>query len=230
VVAAVLLRAMAGAVGDPARPPRSLTVHYLAAFAAEPAEIETEVVRQGRSLTTVTARAVQNGQPVALALAAFAPSRLGVDLNTMAMPDVPGPDDASRYAGPAPGVPIAEQFSYWLVDGAPAFSGADRAESALWLQPAEPVALDHALLAALTDAYYPVIFAATTELIMTPTVDLTVHFRAPLAEGDTGPWLGVFRTRLAADGFMEEDGEIWRADGVLLAQSRQLALAAPVAG
>ena len=37
-------------------------------------------------------------------------------------------------------------------------------------------------------------------------------------------WLLVrFRTRVAAEGYLEEDGEIWDRSGRLLAQSRQLA-------
>ena len=60
-----------------------------------------------------------------------------------------------------------------------------------------------------------------------PTVDLTVHFRAPLPPPGARPedsYLVVFRTRVAAGGFMEEDGELWSRDGVLLCQSRQLAV------
>jgi hypothetical protein len=36
--------------------------------------------------------------------------------------------------------------------------------------------------------------------------------------------LGRFLTRLARGGISEEDGELWSEGGVLLAQSRQLAI------
>ena len=53
-----------------------------------------------------------------------------------------------------------------------------------------------------------------------PTLDLTIHFRAPVAGNGCWPTTG----RASAGGAWEEDGELWGADGTLLAQSRQLAL------
>ena len=56
-----------------------------------------------------------------------------------------------------------------------------------------------------------------------PTLDLTVHLRAPLPR--PSDWvLGSFWTRRVRDGFFEEDGELFSRDGELLAQSRQLAI------
>ena len=45
--------------------------------------------------------------------------------------------------------------------------------------------------------------------------------RAPTPED---PYLVSFSSDIARHGFFEEDGELWSADGILLAQSRQLAL------
>jgi acyl-CoA thioesterase len=57
-----------------------------------------------------------------------------------------------------------------------------------------------------------------------------VHFRdhAALDQQDPSDYvLSVFRSRLATEGFFEEDGELWSRDGRLLAHSRQLAIATP---
>ena len=59
------------------------------------------------------------------------------------------------------------------------------------------------------------------------TLDLTVHVRGPLATTtwQPGDWiLARFRTRLSADGFLEEDGELWAAKRTLVANSRQLSI------
>ena len=55
--------------------------------------------------------------------------------------------------------------------------------------------------------------------MVVPTVDLTIHFRAELPHPGLAAdafVLAVFRTTVAADGFLEEDGEIWAPDGTLL--------------
>ena len=74
----------------------------------------------------------------------------------------------------------------------------------------------------MADGYYPAIWPRLTELLPAPTIDLTIHFRAPLPY--SGPVLARFTSRLARDGYFEEDGELWSPDGTLVAQSRQLAL------
>jgi acyl-CoA thioesterase len=78
------------------------------------------------------------------------------------------------------------------------------------------------------DAWAPAVFPRATQLVVCPTIDLTIHFRSAFpGQGASADdfYLGRFRSTLSRDGFFEEDGEMWSPDGKLVAQSRQLALA-----
>jgi acyl-CoA thioesterase len=79
------------------------------------------------------------------------------------------------------------------------------------------------VIAAITDAWPPAVFSRLEVPVGVPTIDLTIHFRQT-PSGEPGWTLVRFRTQVAAAGYLEEDGEVWSADGRLLAQSRQLAV------
>ena len=82
----------------------------------------------------------------------------------------------------------------------------------------EPRPYDAAVVAALSDAWYPAIFTRLTERLGVPTVDLTVHLRSIHALEQMRPddWMAVrFRTTVANEGFLEEDGQLWAPDGTL---------------
>lgn len=228
-LAAIILRALEARVADPVRVPRSMTVHYVAPPEVGEVSIHTTLERVGRSLTSCSARVTQRDRLVALALAACSAPRPGPSFCDLEPPLVP-PSDALAPSEPtleAP--PIASRWeTRWAIGRLPE-PGAPRAAHAVaggWIRPEEPQVLDAPAIAAVTDAWLPAIFTRIDERLFVPTIDLTVHFRSRLpypgleAEGFV---LAVFRTTVAADGFMEEDGEVWAPDGTLLAQSRQLA-------
>lgn len=224
-VAALLVRALEQACGDPARQLRSLTIHYVRPPAEGPARIETRVERIGGSLTTLSARLVQGDALQALALAAFSKPRETPAFHHAVMPEV-APPEAIPPRGEAR-VPIHERYEQRWAIGPRYFEGARGREAVTggWIRLAEGSrSIDAALLAAYADAWPPSVFA-THELPMAlggvPTVDLTVHVRAALPLPDDFV-LVSFRTREVAGGFLEEDGEIWSRDGRLLAHSRQL--------
>jgi acyl-CoA thioesterase len=236
-IAAVLLRAIEASVDDPARAPRSLTVHYVSRPRGEDVEIVTTEERAGRSLTTVSARMVQGDRVIAVALAASSrPRRLehAVVAEGTGFPDVVPFTEAERWraAEGSPAAAFHRQFDLrWAVPEKP-WSGSVVARSAAWIRLAEPAPPDAALLALFADALPPAVFSLARgpeALGPVPTIDLTIHFRAPLPVSGFGAddfVLCHFRTRTIADGFLEEDGEIWTAGGTLLAQSRQLAILA----
>jgi hypothetical protein len=95
-----------------------------------------------------------------------------------------------------------------------------------------PRPIDALALAFYCDALVPAPFARVSEPAVAPTVDLTIHFRTPMPrvpEPDPNELCLVrTTTRLIHEGFFEEDGVIWGADGAVLAQSRQLGILLPV--
>jgi acyl-CoA thioesterase len=107
--------------------------------------------------------------------------------------------------------------------GDPPFSSSDHGEAGGWLGLRQERPLDAPAIALLADAWFPAPWPLLSDLAPAPTIDLTVHFRAPLPVADT-LLLGRFRSRVVRDGFFDEDGELWAPDGTLVAQSRQLGL------
>ncbi len=233
-LAAMLLRALTETVAEPARSPRSLTIHYTRAPQPGPITIETKLERVGRSLSTLSARMEQDGRLTALALSAFSVPWSGPEISDIEMPPVAPPED-SREAGSLikHGAP---PFTRHIVlqpriGGMPFASAEQPMELGGWLGLAEPRPLDALALAFFTDALIPAPFMRTPAPNPAPTIDLTIHFRTALAP-DPSPdphelVLAHIRGGLIHEGFFEEDGSIWAADGTLLAQSRQLALLLP---
>lgn len=221
-VAAVLARALQEAAG---RPPRSLTVHFLEAPAAGPVEIAATVERAGGSTSFLSLRMSQEGRPVALALGVCAQWRDGApEWRDAVAPPIPPPEECTPIDPERTGVP-----EFWRNYEGRAASGrpgqGEPGEVAGWIRTAAPSPLDAPLLAALTDAWLPAAFVRIAEPVLAPTLDLTIHWRAPPPAGDPHPWTKiVVRTGTGAGGVWEEDGELWSPDGTLLAQSRQLAI------
>ena len=234
-LAAMLLRALTETVSDPARTPRSLTIHYARAPEPGPAEVRCTIERAGRSLSTLSARMEQDGRLVALVLSAFSIPWLAPEVSELPMPEV-APPDAARVAGAQ--IPMgAPQFTRHLVlqprTRARPFAGSEAPmEVAGWLGLDPPRPIDPLSLAFFSDALFSPPMIRFSERVATPTVDLTIHFRA--TEPRTGPanpndlCFARFHSGVVHEGFFEEGGVIWAPDGTVLVQSRQLGVVIPV--
>lgn len=228
-VMAILMRGLELAVADSERQVRSVTMHFLRVPEAGPVEVSAVVERAGRSLSSVSGRLEQGGKLVGLALGAYSKPWEGPLLDDSPMPEVDPPD------APEPSSPSQEQlrgakpppFTGRLVMqkrfGAKPFSGAEEGETGGWLGLTEDRPIDALAIAVLADAWFPAPWPRLSEFAPAPTIDLTVHFRSPLPA--TGRLLlGRFHNSYVRDGFFDEHGELWSADGTLVAQSGQLGL------
>ncbi len=229
-VGAIVMRAMCDAVDDPVRAPRSFSIYFLQPPEVGAVEIETTIERAGRAMTSVSARLVQGRNTAALAMAAFSAPRSAPAYADLRMPEVPRPADVAPVSmdGAPPHISF---YDLRHVMGPAPFSGGREAVTGGWIRFSEPQVVDAAAVVSYADAWMPALFSRVRDRIGVPTVDLSVHFRVPVPDGALSPdefVLVVFRSPVARDGFLVEDGEIWSEGGELIAQSRQLAAMLPV--
>ncbi len=226
-VAATILRAIQ-AMAPAARAPRSLTVHFQRAPAAGPVEIAVTVEREGGRATFLSARMEQEGKVQATALAVLSENwREDETFAELRMPETGEPGELYTVDTDSTNRPnMLQNYRVRPALGEGAFSGGEPRNGA-WIRTREPHLLDAPLAAAFLDTWFPAPFIRLDRPYGAPTIDYTVHFRSPLPPAGATPedvYLIGFRSNIARHGFFEEDGELWSPDGVLLAQSRQLAL------
>src|SRR4051812_42697751 len=182
-IAAMLVKAMAAAVGDDTRMARSLTIHYTAAPKEGPVRIRTTTERAGRSLTTVSARMEQDGRLIALAIGAYSRERIAaVEFDEVPPPAIAPPEEGPGLPFRPQMPPFSQQWEFRYALGQEPFGGASGGPtlSGGWIKPLEPHPIDAALVAQLTDAWLPAVFVRLTTPNPVPTIDLTIHFRAEL--------------------------------------------------
>lgn len=225
-VAAVILRAIQ-ASASATRAPRSLTVHYQRAPKVGPVEVAVTVEREGGHITFLSARLTQEGKVQATAQAVLSEDWSEGGFEELTMPEAGEPGELPTIDASGDGRPnMLQNYRLRPALGEPAFSGG-APETGAWIRTREPYLLDAPLAAALLDTWFPAPFVRLERPAGAPTIDYTVHFRSPLPPAGAtteDPYLISFRSNIARHGFFEEDGELWAADGTLLAQSRQLAL------
>jgi hypothetical protein len=224
------LRSVFSGAGHP--DPVTISAYYLSASAPGPATVRTEVLREGRGLSTGSAALVQpgpDGEVERIRALATCGDLAGLpdDVHTTATPpDLPPPeaclsvDDAPTSFMQQAGLlqrldlRLDPAGAGWMV-GRPSKRGTVQG----WLRMADGREPDPLLLLLAADALPPVTFDLGL-YGWTPTLELTVHVRGVPAPG----WLGVAHsTRNVAGGLLEEDAEVWDSAGRLVAQSRQLA-------
>lgn len=236
---ALAARAMRAALPHP--DPVTLTAHFLAPPEPGEVEIDVEVVRTGRRHSTVAAKLTQQGRECTRLLGAFS------DLSTVdetaedvrvdrQPPPYPPVEDCLDFTAAAieqserdgvPTAPIVRRFDHRIP---PSFAGwtqgqpLGRGEMGGYLRWADGAPMDTLGVLVATDCYPPAVFnSGDTALSWVPTIELTVQIRRRPADGYLAARLTT--EAITASGYLEEDGEVWDADGRLVALSRQLALA-----
>lgn len=207
--------------------PVSTSAHYLAPPTAGRARVDVELLRKGRTTSTMRASLVQGGEARVETLITTSTLSRSADI---------------EWAGPAP-EPVADVDDCIpavvdLPDGTHVgvlenvdlrldpqtlgwFSGRPAGQLSMrgHVRLTDGTQPDPLVLALAVDALPPTVFGLG-RLGWAPTVELNLLTRGLPAPG----WLTVhLRGRLVRDGWFDEEAEVYDAEGALVAQSRQLA-------
>lgn len=219
-----VLRAMAS-IGDH-KDPLSVTTHYLRPGGADqPATIEIEQVRSGRSMSTLRGSLIQAGKARLEVLACLGdlPTEAHRHEMTVPAPELPPPDECLMRSAVDQGVdlPILDRVEMRIPSDYAAPGTRDQAEMRGWIRLKDGADPTAASLALFVDAFPPTLFMKLGHIGWVPTIELTVHIRRRPAPG----WVrGQFRSSDLTGGRFIEDGALWDSTGALVAQSRQMAL------
>lgn len=217
---AILARAATEAVDRPH--PLAVSGHFLRPPEGGPAEVRVEIVKAGRTVSTVRSTLWQHDKPCLDSLVTVGElTGKPVDYAAEPAPTLPTPEDCRSRADTPFKVELLDHIDV-LIDpdtspfptptGHPMIQG--------WMRFRDGADADAHALALAVDAMPPTVFHLE-KLGWAPTVELTFLLRGLPAPG----WLS-FRAEatFVADGWFDESASVWDSTGRLVAQSRQLAL------
>ena len=198
----------------------TITTHYLRKAKFAPMRLSVHPTGASRRFGTWSATARQDGD-VVLAIMASVGDRsqiAGPRWYRREAPELPSSSLMGARLPSAP--PIAERANLMLDRTSAAYIEERQATDARLAGTVDFTPCDQLAAIITCDIAPPAVWNVLGAKGWVPTVELTAHVRARPAPG-TMKW--VAETRYIADGFLEEDAEVFDSTGALVVQSRQLA-------
>lgn len=226
LMAALLYEAMRQQV-SPERRVRSLAITFVAPAQAEvPITFAIEVLREGKGVSSLLGRALQDGQVVTLMQGSFgAPRTSSIALTNRPVAPMLALEEARELPyleGVTPQY-IRHLAMRWAVGALP-FSNTPAPAMGGWMrlrgETAQP--LDEARLLVLTDAWPPALLPHLKAPAPGSSLSWTIEFVQPLATLTTEDWCRYCAViEHARDGYGHTAAGVWTSSGELLALSRQ---------
>jgi len=210
------------------RPVRSVHVSFVGPVeAGVPAVFDAQILREGRSVTQVEGRIIQNGEPRVVCLAAFAGDReSSVRIDGVPAPEAKPVDQCQELPyieGMMPGF-INYIEMRWAYGSMP-FTGGSGREMGGWMRFRNvPEVLTDAHIVALIDAWPAPILQHFKSRVPASSLSWAFDIIHPRPALEADDWL-LYKATIdqAGDGYCHFSARVWTPRGELLAISRQTA-------
>lgn len=227
LMAALVYEAMRARVPQ-GRPVRSLAITFVGPAEPDvPVSFQVEVLREGKAVSQVLGRAVQNGQVVTLVQGSFGAARTSaIEVMAAAAPQIKPVEECQELPYVRNVTPEFTRFlaMRWGIGGMP-FSNTPSREMGGWVrlrEESEAQPVDEAHLLALVDAWPPAVLPHLRAPAPGSSLTWTIEFVQPVAALSTLDWC-LYRAQIehARDGYGHIAAALWTPAGELLAISRQ---------
>lgn len=208
-------------------PLRSATVNFVAPI-ADQVDVQTELLRQGRNVTAISARAMVADQVAALATFTFGLAQdsqlsVGRPAADAPQPDTLTPLDPEMFVGK--GRSFFNNFELCPVEGAPLFSGADRGYLRVWARHRDP-ALHVGMVGLLSIA--DLLPPAAFPMLRTPgpnsSVNWITNVMTDRPQTRDGWWMMETDLSAGAEGYSSQVMRMWNTEGELVMDGMQSVL------
>ncbi len=220
---ALLLAAARRAIDD-LPPLRSALINFTAPIGSPPL-IETEVLRKGRNVTTINARARIEGKTAALGAFTFGQSQDSHVAFEFPAEATTQPEATEHYFPPdMPKFPIAflENFDVRLIDGARPFAGADRGYVKVWARHNDAQMRGRMEgLIAIADLLPPAIFPTLKKPGNNSSMNWIFNVLSEDLETRDGWWLMEHQLTAGHDGYSSQVMRMWNTEGELVVDGMQ---------
>lgn len=225
VSAALLFAAMKSKIKDCA-PLRSLATNFVGPLLLDtPFRFEVEILREGKNTTQMTGRIIQNDAVAVIQQGCFGNARL----SNIEVPCVDGHflDSPSRENTLVPIEGITPNFlshiDLAIINGAMPYSAATSSKLDGWMRFKQPpMTLTDVHLVGLIDAWPPTVLQMMKKPSPASTMTWNLELIYPHSQLSPTDWFAYkAKTRIASEGYVHAEADIWDSSGRLVAVSRQ---------
>ncbi|WP_020407553.1 acyl-CoA thioesterase [Hahella ganghwensis] len=224
LVVAMVFQAMRLQAGED-KPVRNLAINFIGPIEPGPLSIGTDVLREGKAVSVVEGRGIQNGQVKVLVTGAFGSARESViNAEGAEIPYAKAPEDCQELPfikGVTPD--FTEHFLFQYAYGGLPFSGVRSREMGGWISYREAMpAITEAEILGLVDAWPPATLPWVDKPVPASTLTWTIQFVHPLPRIDVlEKCLYQAYVETAGDGYGYTHSKLWNSKGELITLSQQ---------
>ncbi|MEY8839288.1 acyl-CoA thioesterase [Cribrihabitans sp. XS_ASV171] len=204
-------------------PLRSALVNFTGPV-GDPPLVRSEMLRQGRNVTTINARAEIAGQVAAQGTFSFGAAQESHISQECPAVSSPAPEETAPFFDGERRAPVAffDNFETRIIEGALPFSGAPRGYARVWSRHRAPAMWDRSEgLIAIADLLPPAVFPMFTKPGPNSSMTWICNVLAPRPQTRDGWWMVETDLTAAREGYSSQVMRMWNTDGELVVEGMQ---------